>query len=424
MKTKSDHDYKLYLPTADTQSEISIALQAIPSVLGRNLHDFFESKMQILYGENWVVHLKPENANERLNKRDFALLQKSWLFYNDSPFRTYIPSRNPAFLELSHRCLGHRNALAHNDGDFKANSMLHVVQDFKKFSETVGLEITGSLKDLEKRMSDLAQNKKWNKSETSMSFEEAREIFEKEYQEKLQIEAEIFQMNLAQLQKENALKQKLLEANIEQQEGLNKEIAEARKSQESLALQIQELHAQLAAMAIINSNPISEGMSAENTSNLVRTWAPSIANKELIDISDGKYFSQYHPNEHITVDSILELGRLVDRVSEDNKGGLISRIRGKEVYIGAISKSHTLIFGQHKHGVLDAPIGVRLPSLLRKSANETFIGLVSGRKASIRQLNNRFLFGDRFIATNQGCILGPVDGKWCCVGEYRVENGH
>ena len=424
MKTRSDHDYKLYLPTADTQSEISIALQAIPSVLGRNLHDFFESKMQILYGENWVVHLKPENANERLNKRDFALLQKSWLFYTNSPFRTYIPSRNPIFLELSHRCLGHRNALAHNDGDFKANSMLHVVQDFRKFSETVGLEISGSLKDLEKRMSDLAQNKKWNKSETSMSFEEAREIFEKEYQEKLQIEAEIFQMNLAELKKENDLKQKLLEANIEQQDELNKEISEARKAQDSLTLQIHELHAQLAAMAIINTNPISDGLSAEDSSSVVRTWAPSIANKELIDISDGKYFSHFHPNEQFTVDSILELGRLVDRVSEDNKGGLISRIRGKEVYIGAISKSHTLIFGQHKHGILETPIGVRLPTLLRKSLHESLVGLVSGRKASIRHLNDRFRFGDRYIATNQGCLLGPVDGEWCCIGEFRVENGY
>jgi hypothetical protein len=424
VSNSSANDYKLYLPVEDTQSDISIAVQAIPSVLGRNLHDYFEKNTKVLFGAGWINLLKPDNENERLNKRDFALLQKSWLWDNNSPLRTYMPTRHPDFVELSHRCLGHRNALAHNNGEFRARSMLVVVEDFRKFAETLKLELLHSLVELEKRMKDLAENKKIKKADVGMSLAEAQAIFETELAAAIQNEKEANEKKLQSLREENELQQKILLANKDEQEKYRLEIEYARKEQEKYANEIADLQAQVAAMVSVDS--------AKNNDSLVEVdlqinpqahvWAPAPAVNDLLLIPGGSGFKAQHPGEDLVVNSILELGRLVDRVQQTENGGFLTRIQGKKVFVAALKNSSSVIFEKHNHGELKSPIGVQLPPLLRKSGTGKLTGFITNRMAQIKSINDRFSRSNRYIATNQGCLLGLVDGKWCCVGEYEIES--
>jgi hypothetical protein len=81
----------LYLPTEDTEEQLILSVQALSSLIGKQLYDFFQSQFEPIMKESWLGVFQLDPTDTLANPKDLHFLLCEMIYKRESPLRRVTP---------------------------------------------------------------------------------------------------------------------------------------------------------------------------------------------------------------------------------------------------------------------------------------------------------------------------------------------
>lgn len=130
---------KLNLPTLVNEGQFRVLIFDAFTLLGEELGEHYRSKLEPIYGKNWVIDLAKQRNEPPYNLKDPAWVLKEPLRHSTSPTRATLP-KGQGFYNQINLLSRARNAYFHNKGSGTAEAAQEVLQILMEFSLAVPLE--------------------------------------------------------------------------------------------------------------------------------------------------------------------------------------------------------------------------------------------------------------------------------------------
>jgi hypothetical protein len=234
----------LNLPTLINEGQFRVLIFDAFTLLGEELGGHYHSKLEPIYGKNWVIDLARERNDSPYNLIDPAWVLKEPLRNSTSPTRTTLPKGQGFYNQISLLSRA-RNAYFHNQGVGTSEAAQEVMQLLLEFALAVPLDFCAN-----EYAEAIRRINKLNAGEDFSGAEQGLERIESLEQQVAELE-EIANQNKREIQDREQLLERALDDVAVREEVLrelrekvgdkDQAIAEARAEQEKAAKAAKDL---------------------------------------------------------------------------------------------------------------------------------------------------------------------------------------
>lgn len=139
MTPQSSSTRALNLPTLINEGQFRVLIFDAFTLLGEELGEHYRSKLEPIYGKNWVIDLARGRNDPPYNLTDPAWVLKEPLRNSTSPTRTTLPKGQGFYYQISLLARA-RNAYFHNQGFGTSEAAQEVMQLLLEFALAVPLD--------------------------------------------------------------------------------------------------------------------------------------------------------------------------------------------------------------------------------------------------------------------------------------------
>lgn len=139
MTPQSSNTRALNLPTLINEGQFRVLIFDAFTLLGEELGEHYRSKLEPIYGKNWVIDLARGRNDPPYNLTDPAWVLKEPLRNSTSPTRTTLPKGQGFYNQISLLARA-RNAYFHNQGVGTSEAAQEVMQLLLEFALAVPLD--------------------------------------------------------------------------------------------------------------------------------------------------------------------------------------------------------------------------------------------------------------------------------------------